>query len=374
MKLFLDTKYKKNPAFSGLERLKFKDNYKIEVYPEGCIYHDLSENTQSKEASPLIDIHDSVCNLFSNDILTPQEPDYLESTYENNNFDKFFRCLDILSEPKTSYLKTSKTGRWSKEEHQKFIEAILLYNNNWNQIHDYIKTRSNTQARSHSQKFFVRLQKNDDVNIGGYEKSIQGIYDLGQTMNELQKLRLIDYLVHLEYEEISSMPKNTRKNKNKRKDDRLKSKESTSTCSFETKRKRRKSLRSYESESRSESDIVSIVKNPVDLINFDIINIKNTSDLNAEYSKTDKIVNSKCSISDIEAEKSFSATENFHDKFNDAFNYESSISNTIKTAVDSDMRSSQCFSFTEKTETLLSLKRRLEVDTTTDCLNMDFSI
>jgi SHAQKYF class myb-like DNA-binding protein len=50
-------------------------------------------------------------------------------------------------------------GRWSSEEHQKFIEAMFLHGNEWKKVQQHIKTRSSTQARSHAQKFFIRLRK-----------------------------------------------------------------------------------------------------------------------------------------------------------------------------------------------------------------------
>ena len=52
-----------------------------------------------------------------------------------------------------------QTGRWSPKEHQKFIEGILRYGNEWKNVQNIIKTRSSTQARSHAQKFFLRLRK-----------------------------------------------------------------------------------------------------------------------------------------------------------------------------------------------------------------------
>ena len=52
-----------------------------------------------------------------------------------------------------------KTGRWSKEEHEKFIEGILKYGNEWRKVQKIIKSRSSTQARSHAQKFFLKLKK-----------------------------------------------------------------------------------------------------------------------------------------------------------------------------------------------------------------------
>ena len=51
------------------------------------------------------------------------------------------------------------TGRWSNEEHKRFLEGILTYGNEWKKIQNIIKTRSSTQARSHAQKFFLRIKK-----------------------------------------------------------------------------------------------------------------------------------------------------------------------------------------------------------------------
>ena len=57
--------------------------------------------------------------------------------------------------------KTSKynSGRWTQEEHLKFIDGILEYGNEWKKVQSLIKTRSSTQARSHAQKFFLRIKK-----------------------------------------------------------------------------------------------------------------------------------------------------------------------------------------------------------------------
>ena len=52
-----------------------------------------------------------------------------------------------------------RTGRWSKEEHEKFIEGILKHGNEWRKVQKIIKTRSSTQARSHAQKYFLKLKK-----------------------------------------------------------------------------------------------------------------------------------------------------------------------------------------------------------------------
>jgi len=50
-------------------------------------------------------------------------------------------------------------GRWTKEEHQRFIDAIKLHGKNWKKVEEYIGTRSGPQVRSHAQKFFLKLEK-----------------------------------------------------------------------------------------------------------------------------------------------------------------------------------------------------------------------
>lgn len=57
-----------------------------------------------------------------------------------------------------------KTGRWTKEEHNNFINAILKYGNDWKKVQQCILTRNSTQARSHAQKFFLRLRKKFNLN------------------------------------------------------------------------------------------------------------------------------------------------------------------------------------------------------------------
>ena len=54
-------------------------------------------------------------------------------------------------------------GRWTREEHKKFIEGIIKYGNNWKQIQDYVNSRTSTQARSHAQKFFEKIKKNNSL-------------------------------------------------------------------------------------------------------------------------------------------------------------------------------------------------------------------
>lgn len=53
----------------------------------------------------------------------------------------------------------TKTGRWTRDEHFRFLEALKLFGKEWKNVQQHVGTRSSTQARSHAQKFFVKLQK-----------------------------------------------------------------------------------------------------------------------------------------------------------------------------------------------------------------------
>jgi SHAQKYF class myb-like DNA-binding protein len=61
-------------------------------------------------------------------------------------------------ESASEYAKRS-SGRWTKEEHQRFIDGIRKFGKNWKQVEDYIGTRTGAQIRSHAQKFFNRLER-----------------------------------------------------------------------------------------------------------------------------------------------------------------------------------------------------------------------
>jgi SHAQKYF class myb-like DNA-binding protein len=50
-------------------------------------------------------------------------------------------------------------GFWRNAEHEKFIEAVFLFDKNWKKVSEYIKTRTVEQSRSHSQKYFKNLKK-----------------------------------------------------------------------------------------------------------------------------------------------------------------------------------------------------------------------
>ena len=54
-------------------------------------------------------------------------------------------------------------GRWTAEEHQRFIDALRAFGKDWYRVEAYIGgTRSSAQIRSHAQKFISKLEKEPD--------------------------------------------------------------------------------------------------------------------------------------------------------------------------------------------------------------------
>jgi SHAQKYF class myb-like DNA-binding protein len=48
-------------------------------------------------------------------------------------------------------------GRWTEEEHERFLEAMRIYGKDWDKIEEHVVTRDAAHCRSHAQKFFTKL-------------------------------------------------------------------------------------------------------------------------------------------------------------------------------------------------------------------------
>jgi len=99
---------------------------------------------------------------------------------------------------------TFSQGRWLPEEHQKFIEAILKYGNEWINVQKYIGTRSITQARSHAQKFFTKLKKTD-ILTNTPNNSIKLLHNKMNEMEEAEYNTTLNKLNKLAFERKNSI-------------------------------------------------------------------------------------------------------------------------------------------------------------------------
>ncbi len=56
------------------------------------------------------------------------------------------------------------TGRWTREEHELFLEALKKYGKEWKKIAGAVQTRTIVQTRTHAQKFFQKVTKGQSGN------------------------------------------------------------------------------------------------------------------------------------------------------------------------------------------------------------------
>lgn len=79
---------------------------------------------------------------------------------------------DAAAKPKASNNHTRASagmngGRWTEQEHQSFLAGLRLYGREWKKVASKIKTRTSAQIRSHAQKYFAKLARDDELRRHG---------------------------------------------------------------------------------------------------------------------------------------------------------------------------------------------------------------
>lgn len=94
------------------------------------------------------------------------------------------------------------TGRWQQDEHQRFIEALLKYGNDWKSVQKHVGSRSSTQARSHAQKFFVKIGKTqiENLQLDFENNSLKSLNIMANNLNNDQMARAIKCLNQMAFD------------------------------------------------------------------------------------------------------------------------------------------------------------------------------
>lgn len=200
----------------------------------------INYNDENKFLGKKIKYHFNIIKDNSNNT----KNEFLESQNDNNiNLEKnsYFNIEEIKSikTPNKNYNHKEKKsslneGRWSFEEHIKFIEALVDYGKNWKDVQKYVGTRSAAQARSHAQKFLLKLKmiKNDEINIDFTNNNIKNLSDVIEAIksknenNENERKYIINTLINLS-ETISYENNNIQRNIKKQRIPNFKSKTKT---------------------------------------------------------------------------------------------------------------------------------------------------
>ena len=144
-----------------------KDSYYSEKFPISSDDERQNDYFQSQKSSKALkEIYNSNNNnteLENNHVFRIEEytSNNLNNKEINESLENIEKNNNSKNEENNSNFNSNEynSGRWTNEEHQKFIEGIFKYGNEWKRVQSIIKTRSSTQARSHAQKFFLRMKK-----------------------------------------------------------------------------------------------------------------------------------------------------------------------------------------------------------------------
>ena len=101
-------------------------------------------------------------------------------------------------------LSSSKysTGRWLQDEHQRFIDGVIKYGNNWRSVQKYVGTRTSAQTRSHAQKFFDKLKRTKIFKNNNYDfskNSLKLLHDIMKNLSNKKYNQILKKLHSLSY-------------------------------------------------------------------------------------------------------------------------------------------------------------------------------
>ena len=55
--------------------------------------------------------------------------------------------------------KDKNFGKWTDDEHERFLRGLELYGRKWSKIANFVQSRSSVQVRTHAQKYFLGYPK-----------------------------------------------------------------------------------------------------------------------------------------------------------------------------------------------------------------------
>ncbi|XP_042468073.1 protein REVEILLE 6-like isoform X3 [Zingiber officinale] len=67
---------------------------------------------------------------------------------------------DLGKKTRKAYTITKSRESWTEQDHDKFLEALQLFDRDWKKIEAFVGSKTVIQIRSHAQKYFLKVQKN----------------------------------------------------------------------------------------------------------------------------------------------------------------------------------------------------------------------
>ncbi|XAR63025.1 hypothetical protein NMG60_11022810 [Bertholletia excelsa] len=82
------------------------------------------------------------------------------TTTANTNASGVCSSEDVNKKVRKPYTITKTRESWTEQEHDKFLEALQLFDRDWKKIEAFVGSKTVIQIRSHAQKYFLKVQKN----------------------------------------------------------------------------------------------------------------------------------------------------------------------------------------------------------------------
>lgn len=81
--------------------------------------------------------------------------------------------------------KRIKQGRWTEEEQRLFANAVQIYGKRWKKLEQVMGTRTSTQCRSHGQKYFLKLKREQAQIKGSDSPQDESSDSLGEESSDM---------------------------------------------------------------------------------------------------------------------------------------------------------------------------------------------
>ena len=165
---------------------------------------------KKKSKNDKLEIELNIKNLFSKIMLKDKG---VKESKEKKTQIKFIckKAFTPLFKVKKEEIIIPNKGKWSEEEHNIFLEGLVLYGLKWKKFKNLIKTRTLNQIRSHAQKFYLKMKlcKDVDLNIDFTLNSIRNINDMiNQIKLKNENYNIVNVFKYLNYKYDSLKLKN----------------------------------------------------------------------------------------------------------------------------------------------------------------------
>ena len=206
---------------------EINNKFKISINNNKIDFSENKKNLSVNKTSSLITIKEDSIQI-SKSILNPNDLKNNKKIHFKLSLENKKKNINNLNNKKihikniryiNNFNDNYSSGRWKEDEHKRFLEAIIKYGNDWKEIEKYVKTRSSTQARSHAQKFFLKIKKDKNPEMDIINKnSIKSLNEILSVLNNEDNKKLLFLLnkYSLEKNEYNNVNNNVYK-KNKKK-------------------------------------------------------------------------------------------------------------------------------------------------------------